>query len=821
MTWSKDDHKNFGYSTVATAPSPASSGTSLVVQSSDGAKFSTTFNATVWPANVAPTSTNAEIVRVTRSGDTFTLTRAQEGSSARAIQVGDQIAETVTAKTFTDIENALTQKTLTTISGSAGADQVVDGTADDVQLQALANGVVNGERLFLRNNTYNLNSRVVFNLGRSDYMIEGESKGGTIIKAAQSIYDSGQNQHFGLFTIASHTNAVKNIYIRTLTFDCNNQTKTQALTITGGNNTGGGASTSKIHIEDVIFKNMGQNSSDTGRSPLELISGNIPFGNFGRIDEVVIKNCEFDTSEYFLIYLLGNFITNLKIIDCYFHGNKSHTINFTQYSVGDNPAARARSNENWTIKGCRFENTKLGTGSGSVADIEDDNRTGIVNFKIHDNYFGPKVGSLSDEISIDVHGCWGLEIKGNTFDQVGEALSLGQSQAGSYYAAAPDIFNLIEGNRFYRLSKTLVDGDSNLFTKWVDNKFIYCDDFAIGGYSRHWPTEYTGNTFYNCGTNPIGPELYHKAAIEIVGDGYVVNGNTFIDDRLLGNPTTAPTLSQVSGGALSARTYFVKYTWANDTGETLASSQATISLSANNLVKVTLPVSSSYPSGATKINIYASTTSGSETLQDMIDVDYQLETGSADWSDLSWTEPTTGLIAGTALPVSNTTEHLMLYGIYEVGGAGGLKLPNHYYDNRFYGIETEILKSSDYKRVQYNNYTNPTITNTGEKLLESIPYAQGNISGATTFNVDNGGVISATFTGSVTATMSAGHYVGQIMERRFTMGGVGSYTYTKHSTEKLTGGSFTPTATVGRNDTLIQRWDGTNWVETGRVMNVS
>lgn len=103
-----DAHKNFAYSTVATAPSPASSGTSLVVQTGDGAKFPTApFNATVWPSGSQPLSSNAEIVRVTAiATDTLTLTRAQESTSARSIIVGDQIAATITAKTITDIESA-------------------------------------------------------------------------------------------------------------------------------------------------------------------------------------------------------------------------------------------------------------------------------------------------------------------------------------------------------------------------------------------------------------------------------------------------------------------------------------------------------------------------------------------------------------------------------------------------------------------------------------------------------------------------------------------------------------------------------------------
>lgn len=105
-----DIHKNFACSNVATAPSPATSGTSLVVAAGDGAKFpAVPFNVVIWPANVQPSPTNAEIVRVTAiSTDTFTITRTQEGSSARTVIVGDQISQAITVKVFTDIEGFLT-----------------------------------------------------------------------------------------------------------------------------------------------------------------------------------------------------------------------------------------------------------------------------------------------------------------------------------------------------------------------------------------------------------------------------------------------------------------------------------------------------------------------------------------------------------------------------------------------------------------------------------------------------------------------------------------------------------------------------------------
>jgi len=99
-----DALKAFAISTVATAPSPAASGTSLVVAAGHGARFpATPFNATVCPAAATPDPTNAEIVRVTNiSTDTLTIEREQEGTSARTIGTGDLIFQGVTPKMIED-----------------------------------------------------------------------------------------------------------------------------------------------------------------------------------------------------------------------------------------------------------------------------------------------------------------------------------------------------------------------------------------------------------------------------------------------------------------------------------------------------------------------------------------------------------------------------------------------------------------------------------------------------------------------------------------------------------------------------------------------
>lgn len=120
-----DAHKNLAISTVATAPSPGTSGTSLIVATGDGARYGTPpFNASVYPATELPNPTNAEVVRVTAiSTDTLTIVRAQEGTTARDIQVGDLISNSITVKVLTDIEAGTNFPLITTgaITGTTGA----------------------------------------------------------------------------------------------------------------------------------------------------------------------------------------------------------------------------------------------------------------------------------------------------------------------------------------------------------------------------------------------------------------------------------------------------------------------------------------------------------------------------------------------------------------------------------------------------------------------------------------------------------------------------------------------------------------------------
>lgn len=103
-------------------------------------------------------------------------------------------------------------------------------------------------------------------------------------------------------------------------------------------------------------------------------------------------------------------------------------------------------------------------------------------------------------------------------------------------------------------------------------------------------------------------------------------------------PTTGTTI----GGALGLFTYYVKITYIDSTGESIASAEATQIVPALSILTVTSPVASG---AATGWNVYVSISSGAETLQN----------SSALAIGTNWTEPTTGLVSGAALPTINTT----------------------------------------------------------------------------------------------------------------------------------------------------------------------
>lgn len=109
----------------------------------------------------------------------------------------------------------------------------------------------------------------------------------------------------------------------------------------------------------------------------------------------------------------------------------------------------------------------------------------------------------------------------------------------------------------------------------------------------------------------------------------------------------APVLSSNLGsGSLAAGIYYVRYTWANSTGESDPSSERAAPLNSTGTVILAAPTN--VPANATSMKVYISTSSGTETLQGSVVVTNGMITGSYSQSS--------SLVSGSALPTGNTSQ---------------------------------------------------------------------------------------------------------------------------------------------------------------------
>ena len=170
---------------------------------------------------------------------------------------------------------------------------------------------------------------------------------------------------------------------------------------------------------------------------------------------------------------------------------------------------------------------------------------------------------------------------------------------------------------------------------------------------------------------------------EVSGLGYArieVNGSSFWNAPVQGSPTSVtnsatftfpnatvlsppanPTLSSTAGGTLAATTYYVIITYVGASGETTGSGEVSLAVAADNLLVVDSPAASS---GAVGWNVYVGTASGGETKQNSS----YIAIGT------NWTEPTTGLISGSAVPTTNTASwgNILGVGLWDASTGGDL-----------------------------------------------------------------------------------------------------------------------------------------------------
>ena len=214
-----------------------------------------------------------------------------------------------------------------------------------------------------------------------------------------------------------------------------------------------------------------------------------------------------------------------------------------------------------------------------------------------------------------------------------------------------------------------------------------------------------GHKYFQSGTATIATDDYYKRVgtwTTYIGDGkyfnvgvlrkkvarfiYGVNGTDITQDQvqtvhieagLLPLPV-APVLSSISGGSIATRQYGVRQTYISPIGESLAGAGASLTVAANYLLEANSPPAEN---GAVSYNLYVNVLSTNPAK-----FIAGLNSGALNGAPLNgtnkravspptkqnasptpigtnWTEPTSGLIVGAALPTvdeSNTSTNLII-----------------------------------------------------------------------------------------------------------------------------------------------------------------
>jgi hypothetical protein len=633
------------------------------------------------------------------------------------------------------------------------------------------------------------------------------------------IVTMGSGQTNGTFTVDAAGKQLEDIEVAGFTVDVNNQTSIQGLTFKGGNYATGDY-LKHLNIHDMRI--FGTRTVDFGH--IHIYSGRGSTDR-GLVSDINIHHNLFDASSKFHFYVSG-YANDVTIQYNRFINSAAGCIAWNTQSKTGSTNSSIRSGINWDISYNYFNNNILTDFGAAIGMIHDANRQGVRSMRIHHNFFDGKATDFQ-QFCMHIHSAWGLNISDNVFWKVRTIMAIGASTNGDYYKTIPDLFGRVSRNLFYK-PFNICDHDSVFFGMWDQNVFYEVEFSGLGETSRHFPSQFTGNILYNI-SNYTGGDASAHTGFQTHGDGCRYENNTFIDDRLLPDPDVAPVLSDIAGGALSSRTYYVRYHYENDTGITASSPEVSRTVAANRRLTVAHPYTSNQkgiPFGTKKVWVSVGTAVDSEVIQDYVPTPWHLEIETdhaTTGNTITYTEPLTGVVAGaTNYPTVNTTAHLMLYGIYEIGGANQTGMPSHYENNHFYGITTPIFFNSSYTRICRNNFTNFDMSKTGEKLLESVPIPIVLASGTPTINVTTvGECASITLDRNITPVISAGHYVGQTLTLLLTQDVTGSRTVTWPSNFKKAGGTLTVSTAANTVDKIIMQYDGTNWLEVARHLNLS
>ncbi len=142
-------------------------------------------------------------------------------------------------------------------------------------------------------------------------------------------------------------------------------------------------------------------------------------------------------------------------------------------------------------------------------------------------------------------------------------------------------------------------------------RFPFEQEVAIGAAPTGVPVGDASSTL------PAGTYYVRYTFASDTGETQASSEISVVVPPAVANPVAAPVLAQSADGTetLPDTTYYVAHTWKNAVGETMVSPEASILITAGNRLDITIPA---LPSGATSASIYAGTVSGTLKFQSNI-----------------------------------------------------------------------------------------------------------------------------------------------------------------------------------------------------------